>query len=406
MIQRRRRLALGAALGSALGAAWPLATPAAAGATAPGATNGPALPGTPAGGEAPRALPAMRRGLNLTHWFEYERAQGLTAEELRQLRALGFDHVRLPLDPIVCGWSPQNPGAPWTGLAEYRRAIEDALSAGLEVVADLHLEPADKERIEATDSGRAAVVALWQRLARELAFAPPASLAFELFNEPQFYGLAARHWPGFQQRMLQAVRAQAPAHMVLLSGNQGGSPEGLQKLTPLPDRAVAYVFHTYAPYLFTHQGAHWTDTRWSTAGLHHGVRYPAALQRGQAVQLSQPHPRAAAEMAEYLAQDWNAQRIAAEIRPAARWAQRHGVRVVCNEFGVLRASADPASRYRWIADVRRALEAEQIGWTLWDYTDIFGITHESAQGVRRGQRRIEREALEALGLVPARVVQG
>ena len=31
-------------------------------------------------------LPALQRGLNLTHWFEYERGQGLSPAELRALR--------------------------------------------------------------------------------------------------------------------------------------------------------------------------------------------------------------------------------------------------------------------------------------------------------------------------------
>lgn len=389
---RRRdwlRRALGAAGASALG--LPAAAPAAVAAEA-------AAPAASVAG------PPMRRGLNLTHWFEYERGQAVSREEMRSLHGLGFDHVRLPIDPVVCGWAPAA-DHPLPFVGELRAALDDVLTAGLDAVVDLHLEPADKERIEASAQGQAAVVSLWSRLARELAVLPVSRLAFELFNEPQFYGAAAGQWPGFQKRMLDAVRAAAPRHRVLLSGQQGASIEGLQRLAPLRDPAAVYVFHYYAPYLFTHQGAHWMDTRWSTAGLHHGVRYPAALQLARPARLSRPHPRAAQEMAEYLQQDWGPARIAREIRVAGDWARRHGVPLVCNEFGVLRASADPGSRYRWIGDVRRALEAEGIGWALWDYTDIFGITVESNQPNRRGARTLEPEALVALGRSPAPLAQ-
>lgn len=362
----------------------------------PGPGRGPTL--TEAS-TSPKGLPAMRRGLNLTHWFEYERGQGVSSGELRALREHGFDHVRLPLDPIVCGWRPATP-AQLPFLAELTTAVDEVLAVGLQLVLDLHLEPADKERIEGSAQGRAAVVELWRQLARAFASRPIGQLAFELFNEPQFYGLAALHWAPFQREMLQSVRAHAPAHCVLLSGHQGASIEGLQKLAPLPDPAVAYVFHYYAPYLFTHQGAHWMDTRWSTAGLHQDVRYPSAEQLGRTPRLTQPHPRAAKEMAEYLAQDWGPARIGREIRLAAQWGRVHGARLVCNEFGVLRAHAEPVSRYRWIADVRQALEREDIGWSLWDYTDIFGITAESAQPEMRGRRRIEPAALRALGVSP------
>ena len=164
----------------------------------------------------------------------------------------------------------------------------------------------------------------------------------------------------------------------------------------MPDAAVIYVFHYYSPYLFTHQGAHWMETRYTTAGLHQGVRYPSALQAGRPLQLSRQHPRAAAELAAYVADGWNQQRIEQELAQAAQWARSHGVRLVCNEFGVLRAAAEPDSRYRWIGDVRLSLESHGIGWAVWDYTDIFGLTAQSNQLGLRGQRQLEPAALEAL----------
>ncbi len=347
--------------------------------------------------DASRKLPVLARGLNLTHWFEYERGQSVSEAEMKSLRACGFDHVRVPLDPVICGW-PVRADARLPVAGELRRALEAAVAADLDVVLDLHLEPADKARIESSADGHAAVVGLWRQLARLLRDLPTTRVAFELFNEPQFYGLSAMRWPAFQQRLWAAVREEAPAHLVLLTGHQGSSPEGLARLVPLPDPLAAYVFHYYAPYLFTHQGAHWMDTRYSTAGLHQDVRYPSREQIGRTARLSRPHPRAGQEMADYLAQDWGPGRIAKDLRLAGDWARRHGVRLLCNEFGVLRAAADPASRYRWISDVRRALESERIGWTIWDYTDIFGITVESGQPLRQGSRRMEREALDALGL--------
>jgi len=47
--------------------------------------------------------------------------------------------------------------------------------------------------------------------------------------------------------------------------------------------------------------------------------------------------------------------------------------VLCNEFGVFRQYSDPASRNRWIRDVRTALEADSIGWDLWDFHGSFGV---------------------------------
>lgn len=358
------------------------------------AAVGPALAAT-----AP-PLPALRRGLNLTHWFEYERAQAVSAGEMRLLRQSGLDHVRIPVDPVVGGWHPVT-GARLQFLPGLRKALEQAVEAGLDVVLDLHLEPTTKQLVEDRPALQCAVMALWSQLARELADLPTAHVAFELFNEPQYYGWQASRWPALQLRLLRTLREHAPHHLVLLSGNEGGSLKGLRQLPLVADPAVTYVFHYYDPFLFTHQGAEWLDTRYTTAGLHRGVHYPAQFQAVSPTQLTSPHPRAAQEMANYLKEDWGPQRIQADFNAAGRFARQMGIRVVCNEFGVIRANVDPASRYRWMADVRSALDANGIGWTLWDYTDIFGITAESALPNMIGKRVMEPEAAKALGLSAA-----
>lgn len=340
----------------------------------------------------------MARGLNLTHWFEYERGQAVTAGEMRQLRALGLDHVRIPVDPVVGGWRPTS-GRPLAFVRELQAAVALALEAGLEVVVDLHLEPADKQRIEDQPDTEKHLVALWTQLAGAFAQAPRDKLAFELFNEPQYYGLKRLRWPPLQRQLLAAVRAVAPRHLVLLAAHGGGAFEALSDLAARVDDAnVAYVFHHYEPFLFTHQGAEWLDERYTTAGLRRGLRYPPDAAANANTPLLRPHPKAAGDLADYLKSGWGAERMRNEMARVGQWARSKGVRVVCNEFGVIRAHVDPASRYRWIADVRSALEAAGIGWTLWDYTDIFGITAESGQLGRAGQRSIEPAALAALGL--------
>lgn len=345
---------------------------------------------------SPSALPALRRGINLTHWFEYEQSKVVTVAEMLMLYQSGFDHVRIPVDPVVGGWLAA--GLQNGFLAALRKAVEQALGSGLDVVLDLHLEPATKQQIEDQPVLENTLLALWSTLARQFSDLPVARLAFEAFNEPQYYGWRSGRWPALQQRILRAIREHAPHHLVLLSGNEGGSFKGLSNLPTSPDPALAYTFHYYAPFLFTHQGADWLDTRYTTAGLYRGVRYPAQYQAASPARLSRPHPKAGKELAEYLNEDWGAQRIRQDIDAVGRYAKSRGIRVLCNEFGVIRANVDGASRYRWINDVRGALEANGIGWALWDYKDIFGIAAESSHLNNTGIRTLEPEATRALGL--------
>jgi hypothetical protein len=67
---------------------------------------------------------------------------------------------------------------------------------------------------------------------------------------------------------------------------------------------------------------------------------------------------------------------------------------VCNEFGVHRRVSDPASRNAWIHDVRTALEADLIGWAMWDDHGDFGMVP------KKNARPAESDpaTVEALGL--------
>lgn len=361
-----------------------------------GALAAQAMPGTAAA--APQAgLPRLARGLNLAHWFEYERTQALDGAELQGLARLGLDHVRLPLDPLACGWRAETPRAlPF--LVDLTRALDLAQAAGLATVLDLHLAPEQKAVFEGNAERERALAELWSALAGALRHRPVNALAFELFNEPQYYGLQRLRWPGVQRQLLAAVRAQAPSHLVLLSGARGGSLEGLQALAPEPDGCTAYTFHYYEPFVFTHQGLPWLDERYTSAGTRRNVLYPAALNRQQAPTVLRPHPRGEREWADYLAQDWRAEVVARAFVDAAAWGRQNGVPVLCNEFGTIRAQVDPASRYRWLKDVRLAAETNGIGWTVWEYTDIFGLTRQSAQPGQAGRRELDAAAYDALGL--------
>jgi endoglucanase len=99
-----------------------------------------------------------------------------------------------------------------------------------------------------------------------------------------------------------------------------------------------------------------------------------------------------------MAADWGPAAVAREIARAGAWAKAKGVAVYCNEFGAIRAGVDAASRYRWLGDVRRAAEVHGMGWTVWEYTHIFGLTQQSSQTGQVGRRTMDEAAFGALGL--------
>ena len=67
--------------------------------------------------------------------------------------------------------------------------------------------------------------------------------------------------------------------------------------------------------------------------------------------------------------------------------------LICNEFGAYRQVTDPASRMNYLHDVRTALEADGIGWTMWDYRGGFGVVRVNGDQVTE-----DSQVLQALGL--------
>jgi hypothetical protein len=96
----------------------------------------------------------------------------------------------------------------------------------------------------------------------------------------------------------------------------------------------------------------------------------------------------------YWLDHWDAHRIRLQIDAAAAWGKEHNVPLLCNEFGAYRRVTDPTSRMNWIRDVRTALEADGIAWTMWDYRGGFGVVWK-----QDGQpAKVDNAVVEALGL--------
>lgn len=345
----------------------------------------------------------FKRGVNINQWLDTYATGGVSAQELKALRQAGFDHVRLPLDPIVMGWAPEA-GPRLSHMDQLHQAIAMILAADLDVIVDMHPDGEVQQRVESGEAADA-LVQLWTWLATELRQTPPDSVALELLNEPQYQGFGGAHrWDGYQRRLLATVRAVLPTHPVVVSGRQTGTLDGLVELETYDDPNLIYSFHFYEPAIFTHQGAVWMrNVPWTTAGHWHDVRYPA-LDRWKAQSWMEgastlsDTTRIYKERDDYFDVRWSVAQVTERWRPLVAWAARNpSARIRLGEFGVIRAGVNAASRYRWLGDVRRQAESHGWGWTMWNYASDFGITTKSnVQGLPRGT--LEPAALAALGV--------
>ena len=345
-------------------------------------------------------LAHLRHGLNASEWFAqvYDKRgytkehfqSWTTAQDIALMQSMGFDHVRLSVDPqpMMVSHRPDEIPAEYLGYLD--AAVKMILDHGLAVVIDLHPDSGFKARLAKDDGFVEELADFWRALARHYSTWDAERVSFEILNEPEFSD--RYRWYGVQAKLAAAIREGAPRHTMIATGARWSDDDDLVFIEPLRDPNVIYNFHFYEPHIFTHQGANWGAYFWHwVKGLH----YPSSPESAAKVAAGVPDAVDRLAVIRYGQEHWDAARIDAEIAQVAEWARQHGVPVVCNEFGVYREYTDPRDREAWIHDVRTALERQGMGWTLWDYSGSFGVVTK-----KDGRNVADEITLRALGLTP------
>jgi endoglucanase len=322
-------------------------------------------------------LAHLHRGINASDWFALvydpkgytkEHFQNwTTAADIALIKSMGFDHVRLCINPQPMFIANRPNAIPAEYLGYVDAAVKMILDQGLAVLIDLHPDDDFKDRLK-DDVFVQQFTDFWRALAQHYSTWDPERVFFEIMNEPVIAD--PYRWYGIQTKAAAAIREGAPRHTIIATASRYSDDDQFLFLEPLRDPNVIYTFHFYYPHIFTHQGATWGAYYWHWL---RGVRYPSTPE--SAAQAAATVPNAVDKLAviRYGQERWNADRIEAEIAQVAEWSRQRGVPVICNEFGVYRAYADPRDRAAWIKDVRTALERHGFGWAMWDYSGSFGV---------------------------------
>jgi aryl-phospho-beta-D-glucosidase BglC (GH1 family) len=340
----------------------------------------------------------LSHGINASEWFaqsanDYSAARTnryIDANDIALMAKLGFDNVRLSIDPVPLERFPRGAdglNADFAGRLD--KAVDTMLADGLAVEIDVHPEESYKQQLRTSNEAVDRFTMLWRKLAAHYASRDPNRVLFEIMNEPEVND--PYRWAGIQARVAAAIREAAPHHTIIATGPNYSDIGDLLAMQPLADGNVIYNFHFYDPHEFTHQGAGWGAPFWS---YEHGIPYPPTESSMAELVKEVPDLAHRYQLEQYWLDHWDAHRIRLLIDEAAFWAKTNNVPLICNEFGVFRNYSDPASRTNWIRDVRTALEADGIGWTMWDYRGSFGAVYKDD-----GQpARVDDGVVQALGL--------
>lgn len=368
---------------------------------------------------------SMKRGINLDIWTTWpdesrwgepdvllpfpEWRKSLEAADLVALKRAGFDFVRMPVDPSPF-LSDRTVNLRDRLFADVLDSARMVNAAGLKVVVDLHLFPAGSNRSvgmgEVMDDPALfdAYVELVRSMARTLSAEDPALVALELMNEPVTgcEGAEQRAWEEKLARLFAAARASATRLTLVMTGACWGGAEGLAALDPklIPDDNVLWSFHSYAPFLLTHQGATWAGDF-----IPHVTSLPYPLDSvpraeldaivetiRETIRRDAPWSRRAGLLAyldeQIAAIDTSAKltaELAAPFETAAAWARKHAIppeRILLGEFGMIRQEygnayvLPAATRAAYYRDMIALGEQHGFAWSMWSYGGAFGVVEE------------------------------
>lgn len=302
----------------------------------------------------------FKKGVNLGGWFsqcdysEDRLNNFITEADFKQIAALGFDHVRIPIDYNVI----QNPDG--TMRPEGLRRIDAALALcdkyGLKTVLDLHKTPGysfDAEEKEAgffeNESYQERFYWIWETLAEWFA-GMSDRVAFELLNEvTEARFLPA--WKRISRECVRRIRFFAPDTIILLGSYNWNSARTVPELDAPYDDRVVYNFHFYEPHAFTHQGAYWM---------------PELRDKRMAY--------ADCGASEQWFEDF--------LAPAVEKVKKENCELYCGEFGVIDV-VPPEEAVKWFKDLHAVFERHDIAHAMWTWKQMdFGLIDARMDGVR------------------------
>jgi endoglucanase len=363
---------------------------------------------------------SLKRGLPTDIWISWpegdrldepglastfpEYRQSYKGGEFKLVKDAGFDFIRLTIDPAIFLWNrrPEKTEKLLKGVAA---AIDEIRAAGLKVDVDMHTIPRPSpnpgtDQVLADGQLFGTYLKVVADIGRVVARYPQDEVAFEPLNEPTAdcdLGITDKPaWPALLLRLHAAARAAAPQSTLILSGACWGGASGLSSLDPgmINDGNIIWSFHSYEPFLFSHQGASWTE---GEARYVEGLSFPP-VKGATAMVLKKSLARLAAsdlqparkkQIKAELKRDvpWYHEGINAltmtrqPFRQVEKWQKRFKIpphHILLGEFGAIRAdeskALSDASRAVLVHLLRHEAEVRGYGWSCWSWSGSFGIS--------------------------------
>jgi endoglucanase len=331
------------------------------------------------------------RGVNLTNWFQKGSAQEVqftkfTRQDFANIKSLGCDVIRLPVNlHYMTGGEPDYTVDPLFYYF-FDQVVDIAEELEIHLILDNHtFDPSVDTDPDIGDI----LVPVWTQIADHYKNCS-TYLYYEVLNEP--HGISDAAWNEIQYNVIDAIRSVDTVHTIVVGPAGWNGYSNLQYMPEYTDDNLVYTFHFYDPFLFTHQGASWTDPSMVPLA---GVPFPYDADSMPDCPAELIGTWIESSLNNYH-NDGTVARVQQLIDIADAFMTERDVPLLCGEFGVYIPNSDNDERVYWYNIVRSYLEDKGIAWTIWDYTGGFGLFEEGGGDLFDYDLNIP--LVEALGL--------
>lgn len=323
------------------------------------------------------------KGTNIAHWLSQSDARGMEREkfftkaDIDSIAAMGFDHVRLPIDEEQM-WD-KNGDRYEDAFQLMTNCIDWCAEKNLRVIVDLHILRSHHFNAEVkplwTDpKEQEKFYNLWLDLSKTLQKYPNSLVAYELMNEavaddPEL-------WNKLVATAVTTIRAVEPERTIVIGSNKWQQVQTFPDLkVPANDPNILLSFHFYEPFLLTHWNASWTYQKGYTGPVH----YPdTILTQTEFDQLPDEMKKiVAGQVGKVFNKAW----ILEQWQNPIKKAKELGLPLYCGEFGII-TGPQHNDMTRWYQDMVDLFEENGIAYANWNYkSGSFGLIDN--EGARR-----------------------
>lgn len=310
--------------------------------------------GTAIGSQSWGLLQAMDKGFNLTNWLEaywlipfnaFPETEKFTRDHIAFMADAGMKTIRMPATfERVAGPAPDY-------ALDLTHEIFDLVDSVILWAADYNMVLIidNHHGFELNNSNFNSELprmkAIWNQLLDLYGHLDPNTTLFELYNEAT-PAISNNNLKLFYDELVSELRNTTTQHTFILGANGWNSGDALMAFSPLDDQRIIYTFHSYDPYLFTHQGMSWTSPPFFEPRT-----FPLGNEEND---------------------------IRALFQGVSSWSDIYDIPVFLGEFGCA-VSADEQSRCNYIellTHLSDSLDMPYVYWDVFQPTDGFGFVED------------------------------